>query len=161
MVHGRRLTTLVVAGLVTMAGAVAGACSDSGSDKPAPGGTTSTSATAGGATTTTTAGAAGSTTVVGTATTVAPTATTGGGTGSPGEVTVRATVALLFASARVLQLDPAVNGYSRVALGPDTEYRRADGSAASFQDVEEGSSVEVTGEPGATGTLIARLVVLV
>ncbi len=67
----------------------------------------------------------------------------------------------IFSSARVLQLDPPVDGYSRVALTSDTEYRRADGSAATLADVAEGSTVEVTGTPGAEGSVIARRVVLV
>ena len=77
-----------------------------------------------------------------------------------GDVTVRGTVLTIFSSARVLQLDPPVDGYSRVALTSDTEYRRADGSPATLADVEEGSTVEVTGTPGAEGTVIARRVVL-
>ncbi len=80
--------------------------------------------------------------------------------GTPGEVTIRGTVLSVFASARVIQIDPPVNGYSRVALTADTEYVAADGSEAGLQDVTEGSTVEVTGEPGAPGTLIARRVVL-
>ncbi len=73
---------------------------------------------------------------------------------------MRGTVLTVFASARVLQIDPPVDGYSRVALTEETEYRTAGGSAATLQDVDEGATVEVTGQPGAPGSLIARLVVL-
>lgn len=92
-----------------------------------------------------------------------PSTSTSGGTSvttAPGEVTVRGTVASVFASAAVLRFEPAVGGYSTVALGPSTEYRRADGSPALLQDVVDGSTVEVTGAPGAPGSLIARLVVV-
>jgi hypothetical protein len=158
--QGRRLRTLVVAGVLT---ASTGACSsDGGSDAVAPASTTSgvrtsttvvtsttgTPSTATTAPTSTTGGTGGVTTV-----------TTGGG-GLAGEVTVRATVASVFASARVLRFQAPVDGYSTAALAPDTEYRRADGSAGSLQDVNEGSTVEVTGAPGESGVVIARLVVV-
>ena len=77
------------------------------------------------------------------------------------DVTVRSTVLTIFSSAQVVQLDPPVDGYSKVALTSETEYRRADGSPASLADVQEGSTVEVRGEAGAPGTVIARQVVLV
>jgi hypothetical protein len=114
-----------------------GACSDSGSDRqPSP------------AVTTTMAGVAPTSVV----TTVAA-----------GAVTVRGTVLTVFASARVLQLDPPVDGYSKVALTADTEFRRADGSPGSLADVAEGSTVEVSGEAAvaAPATVIARRVVVV
>ncbi len=135
-----------------------GACSDGGSDgRVSPATTTSTSRSASTTvaapvtTATTTTGASGATT----STTAGSTATT-----VAGDVTLRGTVLTVFASARVLELDPPVNGYSRVALTSDTEYRLADGSAGSLIDIQEGSTIEVTGEPGSPGSLIARLVVL-
>jgi len=90
-------------------------------------------------------------------TTTTPVATTA----SPGTVTVRAKVSSVFASARVLQFEAPADGYDRAALTSDTEYRKADGSPGSLQDVGDGSTVEVTGEPGSPGTLLARLVVVV
>ncbi|HVF13295.1 MAG TPA: hypothetical protein VM942_01780 [Acidimicrobiales bacterium] len=144
--------------------ALAGACSDGdGSDTASPPSTV-TPTTSGAAATSTTG--RGPTTTL---TTVATTATTGGtvapvttaAPGSPDEVTIRATVSAVFTSARVLYFDPPVSGYSEAALTSDTEYRLADGSTGSLQDVTDGSVVEVTGEPGTSGSLIARLVKVV
>ncbi len=141
---------------------VAGACSDGGSDASDRTVATTSSSTRPPASTVPTAPVPS-----------APTATTGlpgtttstspatGSTVAPGEVSLRGTVLTVFASARVLELDWPVNGYSRVALTEDTEYRLADGSPASLVDLDEGSTVEVTGEPGSPGSLIARLVVIV
>ena len=137
----------------------AGACSDDGGSEGtvSPATTTSTSrlasTTVAGPVTTGTATTGGSATT--TSTTTGSTATT-----VAGDVTLRGTVLTVFASARVLELDPPVNGYSRVALTSDTEYRLADGSAGSLIDIQEGSTIEVTGEPGSPGSLIARQVVL-
>jgi hypothetical protein len=132
-----RLRSGVAVAAVVMAGLVGlGACSDSDSDSAATTSPSSSSAS----------------------TSAVPTT---GSTAVAGDVTVRGTVLTIFSSARLLQLDPPVDGYSRVALTDDTEYRRADGSSASLADVDEGSTVEVTGAPGAEGTVIARRVVLV
>ncbi len=139
----------VAVALVVLVGT--GACSDddgSGSDATVPRSAVPTS------TTSTTVPAVAPTTVTPPPVSSVPT------TVATGEVTIRGTVLTLFASARVLQIDPPVNGYSRIALTEETEYRTASGGAASLQDVEEGSTVEVSGEPGAPGTLIARLVVV-
>jgi len=129
-VRSRLRALVVVAGLV-LAG---GACSDDDptTEPPPSSSTSSTSSTTGG-------------TPV---------------TSAPGEVTIRATVAAVFASAGVIRLVPPVDGYSTAAVGPATEYRRADGSPGVLQDVVDGSTVEVTGEPGAPGALIARSVVI-
>ncbi len=153
---------LVVGGLVL----VVGACSDDDPGPVAPAATsTSTSTSVGTATTaTTTVGSATTGPMTGatatTVSTVSTSPTTGSGDGA-GEVTIRGTVSVIFASARVLQIDPPVDGYSEVALTESTEYRRADGSLGSLVDVNEGSSIEVTGETGVTGSLIARLVKVV
>ncbi len=150
----RRTVGLLAVGVLV----AAGACSDGDSDTPSS--PSSTSSTAVVTATTVVTGGTGTTTTAGaSATTVGGLPTTA--VGAPGEVTIRATVLTVFASARVLQLDPPVNGYSRAALTSETEYRLADGSSGSLQDVDDGSKVEVTGEPGAAGTLIARRVVIV
>ena len=145
--------------VVVMVGVGVGACSDGGSDE-----------TVSPAATTTSTSRLASTTVAAPVTTAPPitggsaatTSTTTGSTATTvaGEVTLRGTVLTVFASARVLELDPPVDGYSRVALTSDTEYRLADGSPGSLIDVVEGSTIDVTGEPGSPGSLIARLVVL-
>ncbi|MEA2686726.1 MAG: hypothetical protein QOE93_1921 [Actinomycetota bacterium] len=132
---------------------VAGACSDGDSDGDSFAVTTTTS-------TSTPAPASTTTSIAGGTVTTATSAPTTATTGVAGEVTIRGTVSGLFASARVLQFEPPVDGYSRVALTEETEYRRADGSPAAFIDVNEGTRVEVTGEPGSPGALIARLVVV-
>ena len=134
MIDGRLRSGAAVAAVV-MAGLLGlGACSDGDSETPPPRSTTSSSSVS---------------------TSAVPTTTV------PGDVTVRGTVLTIFSSARVLQLDPPVDGYSRVALTSETEYRRSDGSVATLADVAEGSTVEVTGTPGAEGSVIARRVVLV
>ena len=132
MFDGRLRSGVAAVAVVVAALVGSGACSDGGSDSGAPPATT-------------------------TSTSAAPT----GSTAVPGDVTVRGQVLTIFSSAQVLQLDPPVDGYSRVALTSDTEYRRADGSSGSLADIGEGSTVEVTGSPGATGTVIARRVTLV
>jgi len=133
-----------------------GACSDGDSDAgdPPPETTSTTAATP---VTTGRSTATTSTTVGSGATTVTASPTTG----VPGEVTLRGPVSAVFASARVLVFDPPVDGYSRAALTSETEYRLADGSPATLLDVSEGSVVAVTGEPGAPGALIARVVTIV
>jgi len=130
-----------------------GACSGGGSGPSAPATTTLSTALA----PPTTSGPAPATTATPVLTAVPTTVPT---TGLAGEVTIRGAVLTVFASARVLQIDPPVDGYSRVALTSDTEYRTRGGSPASLQDVDEGSTVEVTGSPGSPGTLLARLVVV-
>ncbi|MEA2932558.1 MAG: hypothetical protein QOI56_1343, partial [Actinomycetota bacterium] len=66
----------------------------------------------------------------------------------------------VFASARVLRFEPPLDGYSTVVVGSGTEFRKADGSPGSLQDVGDGSQVEVTGDAGEPGTLLARRVVV-
>jgi len=134
MIDGRLRSGAAVVAVVVAGLLGLGACSDGDSDPPAT--TTSSSSST-------------------SPTSPIPT------TAVAGDVTIRGTVLTIFSSARVLQLDPPVDGYSRVALTDDTEYRRADGSPATLADVDEGSTVEVTGTAGAEGTVIARRVVLV
>jgi hypothetical protein len=141
-VRSRLQALVVVAGLV-LAG---GACSDDDPTTEAPpsSSTSSTTSTTSTMSTSSTSSTAGGSPV----------------TSAPGEVTIRATVVTVFASAGVIRFDPPVAGYSTAAVGPATEYRRADGSPGVLQDVVDGSTVEVTGEPGAPGALIARSVVI-
>ena len=135
MASGRVTRRLAAVAIVLVAG---GACSDDGgSGSAVPSTTVPSDATV--------------------ATTSTPPTTT---SGVAGPITVRGKVSALFASARVLELDPPVDGYSSVALTGATEFRRADGSPATFADVDEGATVVVTGEPGSAGTVIAHLVVI-
>lgn len=76
------------------------------------------------------------------------------------EVTVRGVVAGVFASARVVQLNPPVNGFVNVALGVDTEIVRADRTRGGLNDVTPGSTIEAVGRPGTPDTLVARQVTL-
>jgi hypothetical protein len=126
------------AAAVTLVVAVAGgACADDEPDPVAPGPTSTAVSTTG------------------------ATAPTSVPAGAGQETTVRGTVAAVSASARVLDLEAPVDGYTDVALSSDTEYRKADGSPGALQDVAVGSTVEVTGVPGAPGALLARRVVVV
>ena len=69
-------------------------------------------------------------------------------------------VATSSASARVVTLAQPVAGFSNVALVADTEIVRASGAEATVSDVAPRATIEVTGRPGAPGTLVARRVVL-
>ena len=76
------------------------------------------------------------------------------------EVTHRVVIATFTPSARIINLAQPVAGFTTVALAADTEIVRADGSAAGGTDLVPRASVEVTGRPGAPGTLVARRIVL-
>lgn len=66
------------------------------------------------------------------------------------------------ASARVIRIDPAVNGVVNLALTADTEIVRsgAGGATATISDVHTGATVEATGRPSAPDTLVVRRLVL-
>jgi hypothetical protein len=76
-------------------------------------------------------------------------------------VTIRGVVASAFASARVVSLVAAVQGFTDIAVTTDTDIRRADGRAASLADVGSGATVEATGRPGTATSLVARRLVIV
>jgi len=76
------------------------------------------------------------------------------------EITVRGTVAGVFASARVIQLVPPANGTASVALSADTEFVRAGGGRATLADVTTGATIEAVGHSSAPGTVVARKVTL-
>lgn len=78
----------------------------------------------------------------------------------PAETTVRGVVGGVFASARVIQLIPAVNGISSVALTVETEFIRAGGARAALSDVSPGVTIEAVGRSSAPGTLVARRITL-
>jgi hypothetical protein len=88
-----------------------------------------------------------------------PTTTTTSTTLAP-EVTVRAVVATVSASARVITLAQPVAGFANVAMVADTEMVRPSGAPATVADLAPRATVEVTGRPGAPGTLVARRIVL-
>lgn len=76
-------------------------------------------------------------------------------------VTITATVAAAFASARIVQLAEPVQGYREVAFNASTRYRRADGSPASLADLQPGTRIQVRGTRTSGTTLLASEVVLV
>jgi len=86
-----------------------------------------------------------------TTTTIAPAAA---------EVTVRGVVAGVFASARVVQLNPPVNGISNIALTADTELVRSGGARATLNDVSPGATIEAVGRASNADTVVARKVTL-
>ena len=90
-----------------------------------------------------------------TTTTRAPTATT-----AAPEVTVRGVVAQTLASARVVVLAQPVAGFAHLAFTTDTEVVRANGARTAINDISPGSTVEATGRPSTSDTLLARRVVL-
>lgn len=69
-------------------------------------------------------------------------------------------VATFSASARVVTLAQPVDGVSNVALVADTQIVRASGAAATVSDLVPRATIEITGRPGAPGTIVARMVVL-
>jgi len=90
----------------------------------------------------------------------ASTPTTANFTPVPAEITLRGTVAGVFASARVIQLVPPANGTASVALSADTEFVRAGGGRATLADVTTGATIEAVGHSSAPGTIVARKVTL-
>jgi hypothetical protein len=76
------------------------------------------------------------------------------------EVTHRVVVAGFSPSARMVNLAQPVDGFTNVALAPDTEIVRANGATAAATDLVPRAPIEVTGRPGAPGTLVARRIVL-
>lgn len=128
--------------------------------------TTSTTATT--ATTATTMASATSSststtaTTSATATTTVRTTTTVTAGTTAGELTVRGVVSDVSASARVIRIDPPVNGVANLALTGDTEIVRsgAGGAPGTISDVHMGATVEATGRPSAPDTLVVRRLVL-
>jgi hypothetical protein len=76
------------------------------------------------------------------------------------EVTVRGVVGTFSASARVITLAQPVGGFSNVTLPTETEVVRSNGAKAAVTDLAPRVSVDLTGRPGAPGTLVASRVVL-
>ena len=76
------------------------------------------------------------------------------------EVTHRVVVAGFTPSARIVNLAQPVAGFTTVALAADTEIVRASGAPAAATDLVPRATIEVTGRPGASGTLVARRIVL-
>jgi len=81
-------------------------------------------------------------------------------TAAAAEVVLRGSVAVVFASARVMQLSPPVNGVANVALTTDTEIVRAGGARATLGDITPGSMIEAVGRPSTAETLVARRITL-
>lgn len=84
----------------------------------------------------------------------------GPATSAPG-LSVRATVAATFASARVIQFVAPVQGISEAALTTATRYRRSNGQPATLADVRSGSVIEVRGQRGTGAAILATEVVLI
>ena len=76
------------------------------------------------------------------------------------EVTHRGVVGVYSPSAGIVTLAQPVAGFTSIAVAPDTEMVRATGARATISDLVPRASVEVTGRPGAPGTLVARRIVL-
>ena len=76
------------------------------------------------------------------------------------DVTVRGVVASVSASARVVMLAQPVNGFSTLAIAANTDIARANGARASLADVAPGATVEATGRPSTSGTVVVRRLVL-
>ena len=76
------------------------------------------------------------------------------------ETRISATVAAVFASAKVIELAEPVQGFSEVALTASTRYRRSSGQPASLSDVRSGSTIQVTGVRSSATALVAREVVI-
>ena len=75
-------------------------------------------------------------------------------------MTLRGVVAQTLASARVVVLAETVSGFGSVALTADTEVVRANGAEAAITDIVPRATIEATGRPGTSDTLLAARVVL-
>jgi hypothetical protein len=73
---------------------------------------------------------------------------------------VRGVVGTYSASARVITLAQPVSGFNNVTLPVEAEVVRASGARATVTDLAPRASVDLTGRPGAPGTLVASRVVL-
>ena len=69
-------------------------------------------------------------------------------------------MAQTLTSARVVVLAEAVSGFRNVAFTADTEVVRANGAQAAIGDIVPRATIEVTGRPGGSDSLLARRVVL-
>ena len=76
------------------------------------------------------------------------------------EVTHSGVVGAFTPSARIVTLAQPVDGFTTVALTADTQIVRASGAPAAATDLVPRATIEVTGRPGAPGTLVARRIVL-
>ncbi|MDQ3641652.1 MAG: hypothetical protein M3450_09435 [Actinomycetota bacterium] len=76
------------------------------------------------------------------------------------EVTHRGVVGAFTPSARIVTLAQPVAGFTTVALTADTQIVRANGATAAATDLVPQATIEVTGRPGAPGTLVAGRIVL-
>ncbi len=73
---------------------------------------------------------------------------------------MRGTVVAVSVSVRMVQLGPAANGFSNVAVTTDTEMVRANGAPLTLGDVTAGAKIEVVGRPRDAMTIVARKVTL-
>lgn len=73
---------------------------------------------------------------------------------------MRGTVGAFSASARVITLAEPVNGFASIVVSLGTELVRPNGLTATVGDLMPRARLEVTGRPGAPGTLVARRIVL-
>jgi hypothetical protein len=69
-------------------------------------------------------------------------------------------VATTSASARVVTLRAAVDGFVNIAFTNDTEVVRSNGARASLGDIGSGASIEAVGRRSTPDTLLARRVAL-
>ncbi len=81
-------------------------------------------------------------------------------TPAPGQVAIAGVVKQVSASDRVITLEIAVQGFDKVSVADDSGLRFRDERPATFQDLRPGTHLAVSGDPGPSGTLIARVILV-
>ena len=71
------------------------------------------------------------------------------------ETVIVGRVASVFASARIIDLGAPVEGFELVAVDDSTVILSIDGTEIELGDLAQGSEIEISGQPGVPGTLVA------
>jgi len=75
-------------------------------------------------------------------------------------ITITGTVTDVSPSARIITLAEPVKGFEVVALTDESELVSASGGEATLLDIRPGMRIRASGEPGQSGALLAREVVI-
>ena len=75
--------------------------------------------------------------------------------GAESGITIIGTVMDISLSARIIALKEPVNGFNVVAITEESMLTSTDGSQITLRDIQPGMIVQVTGQPGASGALLA------
>lgn len=73
-----------------------------------------------------------------------------------GTVLITGTVGSVVLSARVIELQSPVQGFTHIALTQETKLLSVEGGEINLRDLQVGTRIQVLGQPGASGALIAE-----